>query len=96
MCETVSTDAIADGGNSSIATTLVYAIAELEDVDPLDLDFVLADYVPCDELDRILRFGDADSDVRVALSIRDYDVVVHSGGQVVVSRPCDDSSPCAP
>lgn len=94
MCETVSTHAVAERRDSSVSTALIYAIAELEDVDPMDLDFALGDYVACDALDRILESGDGDPVVRVSLSVRDYDVVAHSPGHVVVSQPCDDPGQC--
>jgi len=95
MCETVSVALPDESPNAQPSTTIVFAIADLEDVSATELDFVLDDYVPADALDAVLGRKDLPgSDVRVELDLLGYDIVARSSGTVTVRRPCDDPQQC--
>jgi len=73
--------------DGDVATTLVLAIADVEGVDPLDLDFTLNDYVDPDALNRLF---DGDRAMRspgayVQLTVAGRDVRVSAAGEVRVS-----------
>jgi hypothetical protein len=91
MCEIVSVDGGAPAADC-ITTTVVSAMAAIEDVEPLELDVALGDYFDADALELLLdHAASADSDVRVSLSLEDYDILVESSGHVVLSKPCGGS-----
>ena len=74
----------ADG---ELSMALVYALAELEDADPCDLGFVLAEYVDPEALDHLFSDRSADlHDVTVHLEIDEYEVVISAPGRIHVRR----------
>jgi len=73
--------------NESITETVVWAVAEAKDVDPLDIDVPLYDRVDPDALKRILDSKSFEG--RIGFSLAGCDVIVHDDGRVVVTAEAD-------
>lgn len=94
MCDAVFLDASDPTEPECVPTRIVRGIAALEDVDPTDLEFRLADHVDVDALEALFARPDAIGDVRLEWSIAEFDVVVDSPGDVRVVRACDRPEQC--
>jgi hypothetical protein len=84
MCEIVSATYRGDP-TANVTTAVISALAAAEDVDPMNLDFTLAEYVDADALEKVVGSQTAPGGVEVSFSVRDYDVAVESTGEVVVT-----------
>jgi len=69
---------------STVSTTVIEAIADLESVPPLELDIPLYDAVDPDALDALC--ADATEEFRLSFQVAAYDVRIHGGETVVVER----------
>jgi len=69
-----------------VATTIVFAIADVEGVDPLELDVTLRDHVDPEALDRLFPADDVSTldEAHVQLAIAGHDVRVSPTGVVYV------------
>ena len=76
-----------DATDGDVATTLVLAIADVEGVDPLKLDFTLNDYVDPDALNRLFAGGRTmlSPDAFVQLHVAGREVRVSATGEVRVA-----------
>lgn len=63
---------------------VVSAIADLENVQPSDLDFVLHDHVDGDALDRLVA-DERDGSLEITCRVDGYDVCVGRDGSVAVA-----------
>lgn len=72
--------------SDSISETVVYAIAEATDTDPMDLP-PLYDVIDLQALDRLFPAHTAGGDpsARVTFTVLDCEVTVHADGEVVVA-----------
>jgi hypothetical protein len=66
-----------------ISTTVVEAVAAVEDTDPLDLDQPLFDVVDAEALDAVTASA---TDVSVEFEYQGHDIVVRSDGTVLVDE----------
>jgi hypothetical protein len=83
-------------GGTSLTTTLVLALAEVQDVEVQALGFTLYDHVDPDALDSIFTpqpDGSIPEGRRIELTIADHSVTVHGDGHIVVT---EDPSPPFP
>lgn len=64
--------------------TIVEAIADLEEVDPTELDFTLYDYIQPDALDTLVQSGS----VTVTFTITQYKVHITESGTVRITLHC--------
>ena len=62
---------------------IIETISKLEDVDPVDLDFQLNDYVDADALNRLLRTH-KDGDIEVDLQVNGHVVTIRGDGRLRV------------
>jgi len=74
-----------------LSETIVYAVAETNGVDPLDLTERLYDCIDPDALDRLFKTGRHGSGGTVAFKMAGCRVTVEDGGAVVVTEPLDDA-----
>lgn len=71
--------------DESVSQTVVGAVAEATDVDPLALDPPLYEVIDPDALDRL--FDKARSEVQIEFTMAGCQVRVHGAGSVVVVPP---------
>ncbi|MEZ3171169.1 HalOD1 output domain-containing protein [Halorubrum sp. RMP-47] len=65
-----------------LTSTLIESIAEHKNVDPSDLDIVIADYV---DLAAVEKLGRRDNSTwRLQFELPDHSVAVHSDGRILV------------
>lgn len=62
---------------------IIETISNLENVDPVDLDFQLNDYVDADALNRLLRTH-KDGDIEVDLQVNGHVVTIRGDGRLRV------------
>lgn len=76
--------------NDKLGTTIVSTVAEMAEIDPMDMDRPLYDRVDPDALNKLFskkHDGTTRSSGRVEFSLFGYDVTVHSDGKIVVRNP---------
>lgn len=78
--------------SESIGETVVYAVAEATDTDPMDLPPIY-DVIDLQALERLFPddSAHANADARVSFTAFDCEVTVHADGEVVVA-PLPDST----
>lgn len=85
------------GDAESPTSAVVDAIAQLADLDPDELDFVLYDYVNPDALDDLLaRQPRQNGGVEVEFVVSGFEVTVRNDGTVTARRPDAASSASRP
>ena len=76
------------GADRSISTSIVYALAEVADVDPTDLPFSLHDHIDTDALDALFshQWGlDGGEDTRFSIELAEWLVTIRPDGHIVVT-----------
>ena len=76
--------------DESISQTVIMAVAEATDVDPIDLDPRISDVIDPDALDRLFETGQ--SEMRLKFSMAGRQVIVHADYVVVVSPDAIDTT----
>ena len=74
----------ASGTETSVSTSVVVAVAEADDVDPVEMDERLHDWVDPDALDAVV---DSLDDGHVQFEMAGHRVRVDAAGEVAVDRP---------
>lgn len=72
--------------SEEIATTVVSAVADADETDPMELAPKLYEFVDPDALERLVA---TDSDVRISFAAFGYCVTVSTAGQIEVTQPTD-------
>jgi hypothetical protein len=80
--------------NESLLETVVWAVAEAKDVDPMDIDVPLYDSIDPDALEQLFGEDSPQIDARLSFTLADCDVVVR-GDRTVVVRPPNDATAAA-
>lgn len=81
---------------TSLSTTIVSALAQVEGVDATELGFALHDYFDTDALDALFApklNGMSREGGRLTFTLPDYSVTVHSDGHVVISELPEPPAP---
>lgn len=74
------------GGEAPVSATVIEAIAAAEDVDPTDSDLELYDTIDLEALDVLFERRSFDDHWHFEFAVRDYVIVIHGDGRVMV---CD-------
>lgn len=75
-------------GHGSLSTTIVSALAELNEVDVASLGGALYDYIDTDALDAIFSpklDGTTREGCRIECTFRDQSITIHSNGHIVIT-----------
>lgn len=76
-------------GNATVCQTLVLAVAEIADRDPMELD-PLYHAIDPDTLDDFVESsGSKGSEGNVSFAFEGYDVTVYASGLIAIERPRD-------
>ena len=76
--------------DESVSQTVIMAVAEATDVDPIDLDPRISDVIDPDALDRLFETGQ--SEMRLKFAMAGCQVIVHADYVVVVSPDAIDTT----
>ena len=74
--------------DESVSQTVIMAVAEATDVDPIDLDPRISDVIDPDALDRLFDTGQ--SEMRVKFAMAGCQVIVHADCVVVVAADASE------
>ncbi|WP_161972983.1 HalOD1 output domain-containing protein [Halostella pelagica] len=93
MSVTLPTSVERTAQNESIAETVIWAVAEAKDVDPLELGELLYDAIDPDALEQLFS-GETDGSFerRVVFTLAGCDVTVSGDQRVVVRAPAETTS----
>lgn len=69
----------------ALTSSIIESIADHNDVDPDELDFVLADYIDPDAVEQLARHSN--STWRLQFELQEHSVTVKSDGGVLVAVP---------
>ena len=76
--------------DESVSQTVIMAVAEATDVDPIDLDPKISDVIDPDALDRLFDTGQ--SEMRVKFAMAGCQVIAHADCVVVVPPEATDAT----
>lgn len=78
--------------NTNLSYTLIMALQNGTDLNPIDGGFLLREYVNIDGLNKLFlspNEGEAIADGQVEVTLEDYDVTIHASGDIII-QPTDE------